>query len=109
MNTWVSVARYQLTNRLGFVILPWAILGLDFLIAMAIVGPLPSSPGQPRYAGALAAIYIVLLIVGATSISVQLPFALALGVSRRSFYAGTALVALAGAVGGYATVRRLAV
>jgi hypothetical protein len=98
MNTWVSVARYQLTNRLGFVILPWAILALDFLIAVAIVGALPNSNGQPRYAGALAAIYIVLLIVGATSISVQLPFALALGVSRRSFYAGTALVALAVAV-----------
>ena len=98
MNTWVSVARYQLTNRLGFVILPWAILALDFLVAVGIVTSLPSSPGQPRYAGALAAIYTVLLIVGATSISVQLPFALALGVSRRSFYAGTALVALAVAV-----------
>ena len=95
MNTWISVARYQLANRLGLVILPWAILALDFLIAVAIVGPLPNDPGQPRYSGALSAIYIVLLIVGATSISVQLPFALALGVSRRSFYAGTALVALA--------------
>jgi hypothetical protein len=96
MNTWVNVARYQLTNRLGFVILPWAILALDFVIAAAIVGALPNGNGQPRYAGALSAIYIVLLIVGATSISVQLPFALALGVSRRSFYAGTAL--LAGAI-----------
>jgi hypothetical protein len=95
MNTWVNVARYQLTNRLGFVILPWAILALDFVIAAAIVGALPNGNGQPRYAGALSAIYIVLLIVGATSISVQLPFALALGVGRRSFYAGTALVALA--------------
>ena len=98
MNTWVSVARYQLTNRLGFVILPWAILALDFLIAVAIASSLPSSPGQPRYAGALAGLYVVILIVGATAISVQLPFALALGVSRRSFYAGTALVALAVAV-----------
>ena len=98
MNTWVSVARYQLTNRLGFVTLPWAILALDFLVAVGIVTSLPSSPGQPRYAGALASIYTVLLILGATSISVQLPFALALGASRRSFYAGTALVALAVAV-----------
>ena len=95
MNTWLSVARYQLTNRLGFIILPWAILALDFLIAVAIIGSLPSGHGQPRYAGALASIYIVLLIVGAASIASQLPFALALGVSRRSFYAGTALLALA--------------
>ena len=95
MNTWIKVARYQLTNRLGLVILPWAILALDFVIAAAIIGSIPNGHGQPRYAGALAAIYIALLIVGAGSISTQLPFALALGVSRRSFYAGTALVVLA--------------
>lgn len=95
MNTWIKVARYELTSRLGFVILPWAILALDFLIAVAIVGSLPSSGGQPRYSGALAAIYVVLLIVGASSFSLQLPFALALGVSRRSFYAGTTLLTLA--------------
>ena len=34
-------------------------------------------------------------MTGALSISRQLPFALALGVSRRSFYAGTALLAVA--------------
>jgi hypothetical protein len=94
MNTWIKVARYQLTNRFGFVVLPWAIMALDFLIAVAIIGSLPNN-GQPRYAGALAAIYVVLLIVAAASFSTQLPFALALGVSRRSFYAGTALVTLA--------------
>jgi hypothetical protein len=94
MNTWIKVARYQLTNRLGFVVLPWAIMALDFLIAVAIIGSLPND-GKPRYAGALAAIYIVLLVVAAASFSTQLPFALALGVSRRSFYAGTALVTLA--------------
>jgi hypothetical protein len=94
MNTWIKVARYQLTNRFGFVILPWAIMALDFVIAVAIIGSLPNN-GQQRYAGALAAIYVVLLIVAASSFSTQLPFALALGVSRRSFYAGTALVTLA--------------
>ena len=45
--------------------------------------------------GALSAIYIVLLTSGALAIARQLPFALALGVSRRFFYAGTALLALA--------------
>jgi len=93
MSTWIKVARYELTNRLGFVILPWLILALDFLIAVAIVSEIP--PGQARYAGALASIYVVLIVVGASSISVQLPFALALGVSRRSFYAGATLLAVA--------------
>jgi hypothetical protein len=95
MNTLISVARYHWTNRLGLVILPWAILALDFLIVVMIFGSLPAGHGQARYAGALASIYVVLLVVAAGTIAQQLPFALALGVSRRSFYAGTALVALA--------------
>jgi hypothetical protein len=37
--------------------------------------------------GALAAIYLFFLIAGALSIFRSLPFALALGVSRRSYYA----------------------
>ena len=96
MSTWISIARYQLTNRLGFVILPWSILALDFLINLVIFSDTPAAGhGQPCYAGALAAIYVILIITGAASISVYLPFALALGVSRRSFYAGTALLAAA--------------
>jgi hypothetical protein len=95
MSTLTSVARYQWTNRLGLVILPWTILALDFLITVLVVGSLPASNGQARYTGALASIYVVLLVVGAGTIAQQLPFALALGVSRRSFYAGAALVALA--------------
>lgn len=95
MNTWIKVARYQLTDRNMFVISPWSILTLDFLIVLVIVANIPRSHGQVAYTGALAGIYVVLLISGAMNISRQLPFALALGVSRRSFYAGTALVALA--------------
>lgn len=45
--------------------------------------------------GALAAIYLFFLIAGTLSIFRSLPFALALGVSRRSYYAGTALLAVA--------------
>jgi hypothetical protein len=96
MNTWLSVARYQLMNKLGFVILPWAIMALDFGIILVVFTTTPAAGhGQPRYVGALASIYIVLLIVGAASIAQQMPFALALGVSRRSFFTGTALLTVA--------------
>jgi hypothetical protein len=95
MSTWIKVARYQLTNRFGFVVLPWLILTLNFLISLVIAGAIPVGHGQARYTGALASIYVVLIVIGAGSISLQLPFALALGVSRRSFYAGTALLAVA--------------
>jgi hypothetical protein len=32
MSTWIKVARYQLTDRYIFVVSPWLILALDFLI-----------------------------------------------------------------------------
>ena len=40
---------------------------------------------------AIVAIYLFFFILGALSIFRSLPFALALGVGRRSYYAGTAL------------------
>ena len=94
MNTWIKVARYQLTNRYVFVTGPWLILALNFLIFAVVAVHFPAGHGQLRYGGALSAIYIYLIVTGALGISLQLPFALALGVSRRSFYAGTALVAV---------------
>jgi len=44
--------------------------------------------------GALAAIYLFFLIAGALGSFRSLPFAFALGVGRRSYYAGTALLAV---------------
>lgn len=95
MNTWTGVARYQLMERSNFVIQPWLILALVLAINEAIVASIPGGHGQPHYVGALASIYIVLIVAGALGVARQLPFALALGVSRRSFYAGTALLSLA--------------
>jgi len=95
MSTWISVARYQLTDRYVFVTGPWLILALDFLITVVVVAEWPGHHGHAAYAGALSAIYVYLIVTGALGIARQLPFALALGVSRRSFYAGTALLAVA--------------
>jgi len=94
MSTWIKVARYQLTDRYVFVIGPWLILALNFLITAVLVGDWPGRDGHAAYSGP-AAIYVYLIVTGALGIARQLPFALALGVSRRSFYAGTALLALA--------------
>jgi hypothetical protein len=95
MNTWISVARYQLTDRNMFVVSPWGILTLDFPLSFVIFANVPHHHGQALYAGALSAIYVVLIVSGALNISRQLPFALALGVSRRSFYTGAALLVVA--------------
>jgi hypothetical protein len=95
MSTWISVARYQLTDRYVVLVSPWLILALNFLITLIVIASLPPHPGHVAYSGALASIYVVLIVNGALSISRQLPFALTLGVSRRSYYIGTALLAVA--------------
>ena len=51
MSTWISVARYQLTDRYVFVLAPWLILAIDFLIEVVVVADWPGRHGQAAYAG----------------------------------------------------------
>lgn len=92
-STLVKVARFQLTDRTSYTVLPWAVLAFDFAVNMALAASRTVGHGQIQ-TGAVAAIYLFFLVVGALSIFQSLPFALALGVSRRSYYAGTVLLAL---------------
>jgi hypothetical protein len=94
MKTLVNVARYHLVDRVTYVALPWGILAFSFLINLAIftMAPAGSAGG---YTGGLVSIYVFLLICGALSMTRELPFGLMLGVSRRGYYLGTALLVLA--------------
>jgi hypothetical protein len=90
MSTWIRVARYQLTNRYLYVPLG-ALPALVFLFFLALAA---AAVQGPRSAGAwLIVTAYVFPQTAAQIITRHLPFALALGVSRRSFYAGTALFA----------------
>ncbi len=95
MSTPINVARYHLVQPTISVVLPWAVLTFVFVINLIIFSAIPISPGQVRDVGGLAALYIVVCLFGALIISRSLPFGLALGVSRRSYYAGTALLVVA--------------
>src|SRR5262252_8431860 len=92
MKTLVNVARYHLVDRIGYVALPWGILAFSFLINLAVAAMAPSQPVGGIQTGGLVAIYIFLLICGALSMTRSLPFGLMLGVSRRGYYLGTALM-----------------
>jgi hypothetical protein len=96
-NVLVRVARFQLADRIAFTALPWAVVAFDFAVNLAVAGSRSGHHAQTQ-TGALAAIYLFILTVGALSIFQSLPFALALGLSRRCYYAGTALLAIALAV-----------
>jgi hypothetical protein len=94
MNTLVNVARYHLVDRISWVVMPWGILAFSFLVnvVIALVAPAGS---HGIYTGGLATIYVFLLVCGALSMTRSLPFGLMLGVSRRAWYLGTALLVLA--------------
>ena len=101
MKTLVNIGRYALADRTTYLWLPWAILGVSFLINVAISAQLPA--GQGDYTGGLLTIYAYLLVCGALTMTRALPFGLMLGVSRRSYYLGTALlIAALGVVYGLA-------
>jgi hypothetical protein len=93
MSTWIKVARFHLADRLSYTGVPWAVLGINFAIWFVLAGSLGGGSVQIPTVNVVV-IYLFFLIAGALSIFRSLPFAFALGVSRRSYYAGTALLAV---------------
>jgi hypothetical protein len=103
LSTVVKVARYHLVDRFSYTAFPWLILAFDFAVVLTITASMPPAPGQFAWSGALAAIFIFFFFLGLLSMVRSLPFAFAIGVSRRAYYAGTVLLAVAlGAVYGLA-------
>lgn len=92
MSTLVKVTRLHLVDRMSMTWLPWAILAFTFAVNVVIFSlvPLSEDTGQ-HYTGAILSIYSFLTVMGAQAITKFLPFALELGVSRRTYYLGTAL------------------
>jgi hypothetical protein len=107
LGTWINVARMQLVDRITVLAAPCAVLAFALAAALVVIGTLHTiglvHPSVQAYTGALASFYGVIFNAGVVSIIRYLPFALALGVSRCAYYAGTALLAVAlGAVYGLA-------
>jgi hypothetical protein len=106
MTTYLNVARYHLVQRFNYLVLPWAILVFVFGVDMAILALTPAGHSAQRDVGGLAAIFVIGFVLGIQSVARSLPFGLTLGLSRRSYYLGTALlaIALAAVVGVVVTV-----
>jgi hypothetical protein len=109
MRTWRDIARIHLVQPWLALGLPWAILALSFAVNLVIFSFVPQSYHEVltghglvqvanplhNYTGGVASIYVFILVIGINSIGRSLPFGLALGVSRRAYYTGTALVGVA--------------
>lgn len=98
MSTMVNIVRYHLVDKLQYVIMPWAVVLFSFLVNVVVVGVASSGSGD-RYSGGIAAIYAIQFVLGVLSMTRTLPFGLFLGLSRRTYYLGTALTIGAMGVG----------
>ena len=94
MSTSINVVRYHLVQRFNYLILPWAILIFVFGVDAAILAFTPAGHTSHRYVGGLASLFVMVFVLGIQSVARGLPFGLALGLSRRSYYLGTALLAV---------------
>ncbi|HEY2509133.1 MAG TPA: hypothetical protein VGI58_21660 [Streptosporangiaceae bacterium] len=94
MRTWLAVARGHLVDRKDYTSVPWGVLAFAFLVSLIVFAAVPMSAGSDRSTGAVSSFYIFYFVLGILSMTRSLPFALMLGVSRRAYFAGTALLAL---------------
>lgn len=88
------VARLHLVDRFGYTWLVWGMLAFTFAVNVAIFAVLPPTEESGDYTGGLLTIYIFTLVIGVQAATKFLPFAMTLGVSRRSYYAGTLALVL---------------
>jgi hypothetical protein len=93
VNNLINVARYHLVNRVGFVLVPWGVTIFAFLVCLIIFWRIAPSPNA-SHVGAVASMFVVFFVLGVQSVAQSLPFGLSLGVSRRTYFAGTVLLVL---------------
>jgi len=85
MNAVIKVARYHLVMPMMFPGLPWAVLAGVFAVDVA-------QGGGKAFSAGLVVLFGLFFVTGVQRTGRWLPFGLALGATRRSFYAGTGLV-----------------
>jgi hypothetical protein len=99
MNRIASVTIMHARDRMSWFFGPWLIVTLGFATCLFIALFLALLLGHwvtgGVYTGALASIYIVMLIEGVTTISGTFPFAVGFGVRRKDFFQGTLAMSVA--------------
>ncbi|HEY5881674.1 MAG TPA: hypothetical protein VIU11_22380 [Nakamurella sp.] len=83
------VARLHLVDRYSYTWLVWGVLAFTFAINVAIFAVLPQTQPDGNYTGALVTIYVFMAVIGVQAATKFLPFAMTLGVSRRTYFVGT--------------------
>jgi hypothetical protein len=93
MNRVLAAARLHLIHPLVILGVPWLVVATSFAINLGVWGLTPVSQEPAAFTGGVASLYVTVLVVYVQAVTQMLPFAMGLGLSRRTFYLGTALVA----------------
>jgi hypothetical protein len=94
----LQAARLHLINPRVMLGIPWLVVGVSFLINLA-VWHLTSADADGRFSGGVLALYITGLVIYVQAVTQLLPFGMGVGLSRRTFYLGTIVVALVQSLG----------
>jgi hypothetical protein len=89
----VKVARFHLVDRYTYTWLVWGTLLFTLAVNVAIFAVIPRQPSGAT-TGALAVIFVFMVIAGVLSVTKFLPFAFALNISRRTYFLGTVFLVL---------------
>lgn len=93
MSRILNVVRLQLINRQTFIWVPLIILGGALLVSIAIYAMIPVD--EPKYGGGSQAPLWYFFGIGIGALSYTFPFSQALSITRRDFFLGTMLTAVA--------------
>jgi hypothetical protein len=91
----LQAARLHLIHPAIVLGIPVLVVGISFALNLATWHLTPAGEDDGGFTGGVMALYITVLVVFAQSVTQLLPFAMGISLSRRSFYLGTALAALA--------------
>jgi hypothetical protein len=91
----LAVARLHTVAGMYAIFWPWAIMASSLLVNILIFAAIGDVVPGDHTTGGLASIYVVLAINSAIAMSQVFPFALGMGVTRRTYYLATSLVTLA--------------
>jgi hypothetical protein len=90
----LQAARLHLINPLVVLGIPWLVVAISFGINVATWHLTPAGRVDGGFTGGVLALYITVLVVYVQSVTQLLPFAMGVSISRRTFFLGTALVAV---------------
>lgn len=95
MSRLLTAARLHLVNPLVMIGIPWLVAGIAFAINLALYALTDAGEQENAITGGISSLYITVLVVFVQAVTQLLPFAMGMSLSRRTFYLGTALVAVA--------------